>query len=276
MQWPAIAFADLCLRTSLRRSAPADSGSGGGSSSGSGVGGGAMPDEGTMYDVLNVGAISLLSPSPSPDTDTDTDPARDSNSGSGSNSGSDSACFGVSTLPAVGDGGIEQTANYMWFALDRLSQAEAGAMRLLTARHGDAHRVYAFLMRRLAHWDAHTAAAADPAYAAAAATGGGATGGGGGSTSGSAPPNPLTAPLSLVSLQEPVLAWVVHCGGSQGMEAATILQTLDRMVRGLVYMYTCMACLHTHYTPLTRTYKHTLTYTHMHIHTPLHTPYPPR
>lgn len=128
-------------------------------------------------------------------------------------------CFGMSVLPVYGDERTEITSNYEWFNLDRLQANEAHAMRLFTATHSRVHQVYSRLMRQLSYFNAHSAALSS----GAAST-----------------PRPVSAVVNpvvdLVSIgddrveSEARLAWIIHCGGSQGFEAATILQQLEKML----------------------------------------------
>lgn len=183
IEWPAISFVDFCLRSSFKNDKLSE-----------GV---------TIRNLLNVGVISMLVP------------IAPNKAGLLENANTNSNCYGLSTLPLVGDEEVEQASNYQWYSFDRLLENEARAMRLLTSNHMSSYRLYSFLVRKLSFYDAFQSYLETTNDLQDM----------------SVPSNPLSYIARLEDLEDETrLAWVIHCGGSQGFEAATILQQLDRMV----------------------------------------------
>lgn len=99
------------------------------------------------------------------------------------------------------------TCSAIRFGPDRLHYQEAAAMRMLTRAYADNHNEYSRRMKQLA-----VERLIDPFNSASS-----------------------SRSIHKVSIREesdtePKMAWVIHCGGSQGFEAATILQQLNEMV----------------------------------------------
>lgn len=136
--------------------------------------------------------------------------------------------FGISALASIGDASSEVVSNYDGYNLDRLNAKEAEAMQLLTAKHLKNFRVYARMKRKLSFYLAYLESQDFDTNTSSKIT--------------FVPVNPI---VDIVSISdegydnEARLAWTIHCGGSQGFEAATILQSLDRFinVRSIVRGY---------------------------------------
>lgn len=133
-------------------------------------------------------------------------------------------CFGLSVLPVVGEEIAEIVSNYDLYNLDRLVENEAVAMRSLTEAHLTTYQIYSRLKQQLEYYLSHMNDMDLIGYTK------------------TPPLNPI---MDVVDINEKDisdearLVWTIHCGGSQGFEAATILQSLDQLmtVRTIVRGY---------------------------------------